>query len=303
MSIAQLTLPLFLGTMLNWTLFGTLLVQVYIYFTAFPNDLKLTKHLVIFILFLEVLESLSNARDMIHIFGAGWGNAQALDDVGWAWFSVPVMGAIIACVGQLFFARRIHILGRGPYIPSLIAIVAVVQLVAGIWTGVVICIAKKFSLLQIHNEIATATWLAATALCDLIIVFSTVFYLIRSTQPEFRKTTNVAITRIIMITVETGLLCALFAIFDLYLFVMYKGTNYHLSLCIELSKIYSNSILMVLNSRACMGHTPPCDISHNLHISDMRFNLGTISTASPFHVDLACSSSHEHEAIPSRGNA
>jgi hypothetical protein len=46
-------------------------------------------------------------------------------------------------------------------------------------------------------------------------------------------------------TAETGVLCALFALVDLYLFATYKGTNYHLALCIELSKIYSNSILLV----------------------------------------------------------
>lgn len=36
-----------------------------------------------------------------------------------------------------------------------------------------------------------------------------------------------------------------FVLVDIYLFASYKGTNYHLSVCIELSKIYSNSILLV----------------------------------------------------------
>jgi hypothetical protein len=49
---------------------------------------------VVFILFLEVVETVASIRDMIHIFGAGWGNMDALDNVGWAWFSVPVMGSI-----------------------------------------------------------------------------------------------------------------------------------------------------------------------------------------------------------------
>jgi hypothetical protein len=36
-----------------------------------------------------------------------------------------------------------------------------------------------------------------------------------------------------------------FVLVDIYLFASYKGTNYHLAVCIELSKIYSNSILLV----------------------------------------------------------
>ncbi|KAJ7118965.1 hypothetical protein C8R44DRAFT_789757 [Mycena epipterygia] len=297
MSVAQLTLPMFIGTVLNWVLFGTLGVQIYIYFSAFPDDRNLAKLLVVAVFVLELVESVGNVRDMIHIFGTGWGDMAALDDVGWAWFSVPVMGSIIACVGQLFFAWRIHIISHNAYVPALIVIVSVVQLAAGIWTGVEICMAKKFSLLQSNNLVPTVTWLAATSLCDLIIVFSTVFYLVKSRRPEFQLRTNLVISRIIMITVETGVLCAVFAIVDLYLFATYKGTNYHLALCIELSKLYSNSILLVLNSRAHIGHKSlEADISHH-HISDMVFQGGIVPAPSLQGVDLG-HSTHEFMQHP-----
>jgi len=134
----------------------------------------------------------------------------------------------------------------------------------------------------------TVTWLAATSTCDLIIVSSTVFYLLKSRKPEF-KNTNAILARIIKITVETGLLCALFAIVDLCLFVTYTETNYHLALCTALSKVYSNSILLILNSRAQIGHgmSPgdnisaivfrnstriPVDMSHSLRDSTPRMD-------------------------------
>jgi len=248
---------MFLGTILNWALFGVLLVQVYIYFSAFPQDKRWWKGLVVAIVFLETVETFDNARDMIHIFGAGFGNMDVLDDVGWAWFSVPVMGCIIAFLCQTFFGWRIYIISQNLVVFGLIMLVSTVQLVAGIWTGVNICIAKKFSLLQSHNIIPTATWLAATSCADLLIVASTVFYLLKSREPEFpSKRTNSIISRVITLTAETGILCALFALVDLYLFVNFKETNYHLAVCIELSKIYSNSILLIFNSRAHIGHAP-----------------------------------------------
>jgi len=255
MSVAQLTLPMFLGTVLNWALFGTLLVQVYIYFSVFPKDRTWLKLLVIAIVVLEVVETFAGLRDMIKIFGTGYGSMDALDNVGWAWFSVPVMGSIIACMCQTFFGWRIYIIGHNPFVFALIILVSTIQLGAGIWTGVNICIAKKFSLLQSHNLIPTVTWLAATSFADLLIVFGTAFYLVKSRDPEFTSArTNSLVSRLVMITAETGVLCALFAIVDLYLFATYKGTNYHLALCIELSKIYSNSILLIFNSRGHMGH-------------------------------------------------
>jgi hypothetical protein len=40
-------------------------------------------------------------------------------------------------------------------------------------------------------------------------------------------------------------MCALFAILDLALYIKYDGNNYHLSVCLWLSKVYSNSMLVV----------------------------------------------------------
>ncbi|KAJ7765795.1 hypothetical protein B0H16DRAFT_1524419 [Mycena metata] len=267
-SVAQLTLPMFLGTILNWALFGTLLVQVYIYFSAFPQDRRWWKHLVIAIVFLETVETFANARDMIHIFGVGFGNMDVLDNVGWAWFSVPVMGSIIACICQTFYGWRLYIISQNPFVFGLIMLVSAVQLVAGLWTGVNICIAKKFSLLQSFNLIPTATWLAATSCADLLIVAGTVYSLHKSRQPEFgSKRTNSIITRVITLTAETGILCMAFALVDLFLFVNFPSTNYHLAVCIELSKIYSNSILLIFNSRAHIGHssqTTDVDVSTSI---------------------------------------
>ncbi|KAJ6630246.1 hypothetical protein B0H10DRAFT_1903348 [Mycena sp. CBHHK59/15] len=155
MDIAKLTVPLFIGTVLNWALLGALLVQVYIYFLAFPKDRKFSKLLVVFILVAEILQTATDTRNTIRTFGADWGNFQALDEVGWAWFSVPIIGSTIACVGQLFFGWRIYIISRKLYIPILIGILA-----AGIWSGVQIGSAKKFSRLQFDNIKTTIVRLA-----------------------------------------------------------------------------------------------------------------------------------------------
>ncbi|KAJ7499279.1 hypothetical protein FB451DRAFT_1384987 [Mycena latifolia] len=270
--IGKLTTPVFIGTLLNWALFGVLGVQVGIYFIAFPKDRPYSKILVLFVFLIEILETLANTRDTLRLFGAGWGNMDVLDEVGWAWFSVPIIGSISAAVGQGFFARRIYILGQKNYHVQLTAL----QLGAGIWSGIEICLAKRFSQLQYTNVKPTDTWLAATSACDLIIVSSMAFYLLKSRNSEFRYT-NAIVSRILKMTVETGLLCAVFAIVDLYLFTKFKGTNYHLSLCIGLSKVYSNSILLILNSRAHIAHgTPPTEM--RLNFSDVVFTGTKVST-------------------------
>ncbi|KAJ7063676.1 hypothetical protein C8F01DRAFT_1133909 [Mycena amicta] len=253
--VGPMTIPLFVGTILNWCLLGSLVVQVIIYFTAFPRDPKLSKLLVGLVCIVETLQTLSDTRDTSRTFGARWGDFTVLDDVGWSWFSVPIIGSTIACAGQLFFAWRIYIIGRSLVMPVIITILTVFQFGAGIWSGIDIARAGRYSLLQFSSFKVPVAWLSATALCDLVIVASTCYYLLKNRRPGFNPSTTALISRIIKITVETGLVCAVYALLDLSLFVAFKGNSSHLAVCIELSKVYSNSILAILNSRVSFGHS------------------------------------------------
>ncbi|KAF8175091.1 hypothetical protein K438DRAFT_2023023 [Mycena galopus ATCC 62051] len=202
-SVAQLTLPMFLGTVLNWVLFAIFLVQVCIYFSVFSKDQGLWKLLVIVIVVsVECVETFAGLRDMVKVFGVGFGSMDALDDVGWAWFSSP----IIAGICQFFYGWRIYILGHNPFVFALIILISAIQLGAGVWSGVIVCIAKKYSLLQSEDIIPTALWLAATSTADLIIAFGTIFYLKKSRgDPEFTSAkTNSLVSRLVQRTAETG---------------------------------------------------------------------------------------------------
>lgn len=86
-------------------------------------------------------------------------------------------------------------------------------------------------------------WLGGTALCDVILTGCMIYYLRRS-KTGFRATTTL-LSKIIRITLETGLACATLAILDLALFLAFQENNYHLAPSIALSKIYANSLLVV----------------------------------------------------------
>ncbi|KAJ7353144.1 hypothetical protein DFH08DRAFT_1077424 [Mycena albidolilacea] len=272
---ATSTIPLFVGTVLNWCLLGALAVQVYIYILAFPKDRPVNKLLVALLFTAELLQTLGDSRNAIDYFGISYGNLDALDQVRWGWFSVPILGSTIACCGQMFFAWRIWIIGRAWYTPALIAVITTTQWIAGILTGVDIVRAGRYSRLQANRlRPEPIVWLSATAAADLIIVAGTLYYIQKSRDKNFRlyesNYTSLALSRIIKVCVETGVLCALFALTDLALFLGFD-TNTHLSLCIWLSKVYSNSIMVILNSRAYIGHVVPSDASRP-SMSDIVFH-------------------------------
>ncbi|KAJ7729168.1 hypothetical protein B0H16DRAFT_1734328 [Mycena metata] len=245
---------LFVGILLNWGLLGVLAVQVYLYFYAFPRDRLVFKLVVGFIIVAEISQTLGTTRDAIAVFGKGWGAPENLDLIGWAWFSCPLVGSTMS---QTFFAWRISILGRTQLIPAVIMAITTVQFSAAIWTSVLMLRVKTFSQLQIHLLKPPAVWLAATAGADLICAATTAFYVIRHKRGNFSPTTLAVLSRVLKVTVETGVLCAVFASVNLYLFIKYDGNNYHLGVCNWFPKIYSNSILLIMNSRAYIGHVPP----------------------------------------------
>ncbi|KAI0799571.1 hypothetical protein BC629DRAFT_1591758 [Irpex lacteus] len=152
--IAELTGPLFLGHLFNWGLFGALTVQVYVYYISFPKDKLLPKVIVTICYILELLQTVLSTRDAFRNFGTGWGNMEDLDTVGWLWFSVPLLGSVICCLGQLFYTWRLHILGRSWIITGVILTIAMVQLVTGVYSGITAGIAGHFSGLQ-HKSFKT----------------------------------------------------------------------------------------------------------------------------------------------------
>ncbi|KAJ7897775.1 hypothetical protein B0H13DRAFT_2337759 [Mycena leptocephala] len=184
-------------------------------FLSLPKDQGWWKLLVIVIVVLECVETFAGLRDMVKIFGVGFGSMDILDDVGLAWFSSPSVsppmpgcnknpdkslrvGSIIAGICQIFYGWRIYILGHNPFVFALIILISAVQLGA--------------------DMIPTALWLAATATADLIIAFGTIFYLARSRgDPEFASAkTNSLVSRLVKRTAETGILCALVALVGWY---------------------------------------------------------------------------------------
>ncbi|KAI0077527.1 hypothetical protein K474DRAFT_1707275 [Panus rudis PR-1116 ss-1] len=245
--IAQLTGPLLLGHFFNWGLFGALTVQCYIYYLAFPNDRPIPKTLVAFTYTIEVLQTVLSTRDAFRNFGTGWGNMIELDAVGWLWFSVPVLGSIISCTGQLFYAWRIWILSESYWISIVVILLSLTQCGTGIYSGALAHMIGEFSKVQERSFKTTAVWLGGTALCDIIIAASMIYYLHKS-NTGFRTTTTL-LSKFIRVTIETGLVCATFAILDMSLFIAFQQNNYHLAPSIPLSKLYSNSLLVVFNAR------------------------------------------------------
>jgi len=259
--------PVLFAHLFNWGLYGVLTVQVYLYYIAFPKDHRGLKCVVAAVYALELTQTILLTHDAFRVYAKGWGNPVELDSIGLYWLNIPVLSGFISSLTQLFYAWRIYILSRSYWAAGPIAVVAVAQGIFEIYDGV-ICL-QAGSLSALPDSFASkifVVWLAGSTLCDVMITSSMFFYLRRAKNAVLVKKTNTLLTRLIALTVETGLISSAVQITALVTFVVADHTLLYTAPISVTSKLYSNSLLAILNSRMRItGGRDEGGVSDNVH--------------------------------------
>ncbi|KAG2141124.1 uncharacterized protein EDB93DRAFT_637382 [Suillus bovinus] len=237
--------PLVLGYQFNWGLYGVLTTQLYTYHQAGFRDNRLIKSIVYGLFIIETLQLIMATHDSFHTLALGWGNDTDLLDVWFSWFDLPFLTGITSATIQCFYAWRLYILSKS-YVLA-ITIVALVQGSAAMAEGLQIFISQNVPGTQVDTFKTTAVWLGGTAFCDIIICCG-MFYFLSKSRTGFR-TTDSLLNKLIRTTIETGMVTAVIAIIELTLFLTFEHNFYHVVPAFMLSKLYSNSFLVLLNSR------------------------------------------------------
>ncbi|KAJ7801535.1 hypothetical protein B0H13DRAFT_2389984 [Mycena leptocephala] len=246
--VVELSGPLIVAYLLHWGLFGSLTIQLFLYYQAFPKDKVSSKCLVYGIYMVEFVQTMLVTHDAFAMFGFGFGNVAALTNMHFDWLTVPIMSGLVAFVGQSFYAYRLHILSKSYVLPIFILAVSLSSTVGGIITGVFSFRAGDVTLLNNRKtSTAVGVWCGGSALSDILIAIFMTYYLAMS-DTGFRQT-HVLISKLIRLTIETGSVTAVVALANLILFFAFPGHTYYTTPALLMPKFYANTILAVLNAR------------------------------------------------------
>ncbi|KAK7471210.1 hypothetical protein VKT23_002619 [Stygiomarasmius scandens] len=270
-NVGERTAPELYGMFFNYGLMGSLLVQVYHYYASFPRDKNGIKAIVYTLLTLELAQTIIMSYFAYTIFGSGYGNIAVFDKSALEWFPVCILGALIAGIVQLFYAHRLYRLFGSKLVGLLVVLLATLQIGSGIGQGVISKLATDRSNLS-SKPICVTIWLLSSALCDLIIAGSMIFYLKR--QRFLSAHTHDAVTRVVRYTVETGSITALVAIIQVIVFLAFPKNNFFETPSWTLGKLYSNNLLVLLNSRAVVvgGRTKSSFSEPGAFVNEIRLN-------------------------------
>ncbi|KAJ7132717.1 hypothetical protein C8R46DRAFT_1140630 [Mycena filopes] len=246
----QLAGPILLAFSMDWALFGTLTVQLYLYYQAFPKDGLFTKCLVYTAYLINLTQVVFVTIDAFNAFAYGFGDYGALTRMAYQGLVAPVFGGIVACIVQSFYAFRLYKFSGSWIVPSILLCGAVGIGITGIIDGVSARATDLSKLnMNLPEKIAATTgvMLVGAAIIDITIAACMTYYLARS-DTGFRRT-HALITKLIRLSIETGIITALMALLILGLFFGLPGKAYYSVPGTFFPMVYANTMFAVLNSR------------------------------------------------------
>ncbi|KAF7299254.1 hypothetical protein MIND_00874100 [Mycena indigotica] len=248
--------PIFVGFELNWLLLGLLLVQVYYFYSAFPDERWGIKALVFTLLVIELVQTALGSIAVYDMLVRNWGNPKAFTEVMWAAYVQPFTVGLSSTIVQMFFVWRIHKLKGEEVIVRLICVlIAIISLGQGL-TAMVSTIrfatqAAGVSALQgASGLLGTKIWLGGAVACDVLIAVTMISILSRARQSLPWAKADSVITKLIIHCVESGAITTAVATVQLALFLSRPENFMHEAPLYVLGKLYSNVVLATLNWRA-----------------------------------------------------
>ncbi|KAH8834678.1 hypothetical protein DL96DRAFT_500187 [Flagelloscypha sp. PMI_526] len=195
--------PAWLGTFFHNILAGMLIVQVYIYYVAFPKDHWSMKGIVYLVFILEMTQTIIRAVDNFEGDVMRWGDKSFLPEQQLDWFSTPVITAVTSAIVQAYFGYRVYVFSKSWIISMFIWVPTLLQLATGVALG---AISEPLPLnLLSKNPMfkkVLPIWTASSAFTDVLIAILLTYYLY--TMKSGIRQTDKLITKIIRLTVETG---------------------------------------------------------------------------------------------------
>ncbi|KAF8873390.1 hypothetical protein BD779DRAFT_1570062 [Infundibulicybe gibba] len=234
--------PLLIGVLLNSFFFGLLTVQIYIYFSSFPEDRIRTKFLVSGVYLVEIAQTILTFCDVYFVFVTEFGDVAVLERVRTVWIYSFVLAPIVAFAVQVFYAHRIRMLYHSWKLGLVVVILSVTQLVTGQLCAAFIKLQTGLDKEQIFGRISVYTTLA----CDVTIAMCMALWLLRARRDNRTKRARNIILRLLQLTAENGVILATENIIAIT-FISYLNLSPLTSS--TATKWYSMTLLASLNNR------------------------------------------------------
>jgi hypothetical protein len=236
----------FIGVVVAASLWGVSCVQVWYYYTMYPTDVWYLKLLVAAVLTFDTVHQVLITHTVYTYLVTNFSNPVELGNLVWSLLVEVLFNGFTALLVQCFLTMRVWRLSNKSYI-----LTGSLSLVLAEFICVIIYVVKALQmttfaeLTTLKNLSMTVNALAAAG--DVLIAIVLCFMLQKS-RTGF-KGSDTMITKLIIFTVNTGLLTSICAVASLISITTAGTTFIYIAFYFCLGRLYSNSLMATLNAR------------------------------------------------------
>ncbi|RDB14965.1 hypothetical protein Hypma_016152 [Hypsizygus marmoreus] len=253
MDALNIDVPKTFGALLLGGLFASLLtgmgiVQVFVYFRQYPNDVPRLKALVTFVWILDTCQTSFIWAALWEYFIDFYGHSEKADFVPWSISLTILSTAVLTFAVHCFYAHRIYLLShKNLYLTVLILFLALARLASACATTVKTLDLHFFSAFKDSLWWLFTLGLALSSCVDVLITASLCFLL----QSNRAGTTSLklVIDSLIRYAFEAGILTCAGTFISMICWLTMRHNLIFLGVYFVVSKLYTNSLLVILNTR------------------------------------------------------
>ncbi|KAM5543818.1 hypothetical protein V8D89_002435 [Ganoderma adspersum] len=241
--------PILIGAIFQSVLYGMAIVQMFIYFNNYEKDSIWMKLYVVFVWAIETASTISVLAAMWPVLILHWGSLHELGLTQLPILHRVWMTGLSTFLVHMFYIYRIYMVSGRSLYPLFLIPFTLYQMIET-WIYVHRALTDP-SLATLSGRFLTdlgTSGRAVIAFVDIAIVALMIFSLLKDGYPTFQNSRKM-IFRLIVLTINTGLWTAVFAIVDLVLILPFQNQLYYCAVDFPLTSLYLNSLLANLNAR------------------------------------------------------
>ncbi|KAF8183575.1 hypothetical protein K438DRAFT_1839055 [Mycena galopus ATCC 62051] len=239
-----------LGVLVSYVLFGVTTTQTYLYYSRFPDDSLKLKALVAFVWVCEFVNTLCIGYTLYVWTISDYSHPERLLSATPSSLAVAVfVTGIIAAFVPGFFSFRIYRLSKKLAVPVITWIMAFLRLLGGI-----VLFIATLKMKSVEGYVTQWEWLLtfiwAVGSANDLTITATLVFLLHKQRDKAHKRTAVLVDKLILWTIETGLLTSITGLVELACFVTMKDNFIWIAFFAVVTRLYSNSLLARESLRA-----------------------------------------------------
>ncbi|KAF9539779.1 hypothetical protein CPC08DRAFT_676587, partial [Agrocybe pediades] len=250
--------PLLISLFVSTFLFGVSSVQGYLYQANFGKDRLSLKIMVLVVWTCELAHCVCIIDSFYRIGVLHWGDPSALEKLPHSFLASIALSGVIGTITQVFFAERLRVISGKLHIPVLCWTLSITR--ASLVLATVIKAWTMASLIHFDQRwkwLWVLTLSLGTATDFLLAVLLCIYLKVAQRFTGGHTSTSVAVNKISLWTMQTGLLTSLTGLAILISFLTIPNNFTWLGIYSFLVRIFSNSLFASLNGRVILREGRP----------------------------------------------